>query len=253
MIKKYVISAILLLFAATALIYFFNVSKETPITRKTTHKVISYHYRIVALGDSLTQGVGDPKDQGYAGLTAAALRKEKAVKTVTFTDYGHMGDTTDNLLKVLQRKEVQASVKHANTIFMTIGGNDIAGVLRARFMDLQASDFTSRQKIYAANLRRILTNIHSLNPHAHVYFFGLYNPFEDYFGKANKDFVPILDNWNRDSAKIASKFPDTTFIATKDIFAGKGDKLLYSDHFHPNKTGYGRMSARLLVAIRNSR
>ncbi|MFT8362495.1 MAG: SGNH/GDSL hydrolase family protein [Sporolactobacillus sp.] len=216
-------------------------------------KLPTYQYHIVAVGDSLTQGVGDLKDQGYAGLTVDALKKEKQVTQVTFKDYGHMGDTTKQLLRVLQRKDVQQSLKRSNMIFMTIGGNDIAGVLRAHFMDLKASDFASEQKVYAGNLRKILTTLRTLNAQAPIYFFTLYNPFEDYFGKANKDFLPILDRWNNESEEVAADYPQVTLITTKDIFAGKGDQLLYSDHFHPNKKGYMRMRDRLLEAIQHNR
>ncbi|MFT8316980.1 MAG: SGNH/GDSL hydrolase family protein [Sporolactobacillus sp.] len=238
----------ILLLAAGYFFFHFQSEPKQPAAKKN----INYTYHIVALGDSLTQGVGDPKDQGYVGLTAKGLKKEKQVRSVTVVNYGHMGDTTADLLNVVSRKNVQHSLRQSNTIFLTIGGNDIVEVLRAHFMDLHASDFTQEQKTYAANLSHILAKVRSLNPRATIYFFGLYNPFEDYFGKANKDFTPVLDRWNLQSKQISKKYR-VQFMPTAAIFKGKGDSLFYTDHFHPNKNGYEDMSALLLRTIQENR
>lgn len=236
-----------LLLAASLAIYHF---RPQPKAQPVQVKKITYDYHIAALGDSLTEGVGNEKMHGYVGITANMLKKQKNVNQVSYTDLGHRGDTSLDLLHVLKKSSAREVVKRANTIFLTIGGNDLVRVLRNHFMDLTASDFTTEQKTFSAHLQQIFSQIRQLNPHAQVYFFGLYNPFEEYLGRANKDFIPILNNWNANSRKISGSYKDVHFIPTYDIFKGKSSTLLYEDHFHPNSKGYRLLSARLVTTIK---
>ncbi|MCO7176260.1 GDSL-type esterase/lipase family protein [Sporolactobacillus kofuensis] len=209
-------------------------------------------YKIVAIGDSLTEGVGDLDNQGYVGATTKKLKKEKRVKKVEIQDFGHQGDTSSDLLKKLKQPQVAHAIKQSNTIFLTIGGNDLVYVFRKNFLDLHQSDFSNQQKVFSDHLNQVFTKIRRLNPNTRIYYFGLYNPFEDYLGRANKDFIPILNRWNTKSESIISKYKPATFIQTSDLFKGNTDKLLYTDHFHPNKKGYAEMSARLMDAIKRN-
>jgi Lysophospholipase L1 and related esterases len=241
---------VVLILAASLAIYHFYPQQKTQSPRP---KPVTYDYHIVALGDSLTEGVGNEKKHGYVGITADTLKKQKNVKQVSYTDLGHRGDTSADLLNVLKKPAARQSVSTANTVFLTIGGNDLVRVLRNHFMELTASDFSSEQKKFSSNLQQIFTDIRQLNPHASVYFFGLYNPFEDYLGQANKDFVPILNNWNANSKKISGHYSGIHFIPTYDIFRGKANTLLYEDHFHPNSEGYQLLSTRLVTAMKQNR
>ena len=85
---------------------------------------------VVGIGDSLTKGVGDLDEHGYAGLTSEKLKTLSSVSSVHFTDYGVRGDTTKDLLEVLKEKKVKNSISHSDFIFMTIGGNDLVDVLK---------------------------------------------------------------------------------------------------------------------------
>lgn len=240
-----IIAVLAILLAGSLAIYHYWPAEP----KQKHHPIVTYSYRIVALGDSLTQGVGDEKNHGYVGMTSAALQRRKDVKKVSVDDLGHLGDTSTDLLNVLKRPQARQSIRQANTIFLTIGGNDLVRVLRSHFMDLSTSDFASQQKIFSAHLEQVFSELRKLNPNAPIYYFGLYNPFEDYLGKANRDFVPILNRWNANSKKIAGQYRKIIFIPTADIFKGTGSTLLYEDHFHPNAKGYQKLSARLLTAI----
>jgi lysophospholipase L1-like esterase len=241
-----VLVAILVLAASLAIYHF----RPQPQSQPAKVKTITYNYRIVALGDSLTEGVGNEKNHGYVGITADTLKKQKNVKHVAYTDLGHRGDTSVDLLDVLKRPDARRQVQKANTIFLTIGGNDLVRVLRNHFMDLTTNDFSAEQKTFTPRLQKIFTTIRTLNPRAPVYFFGLYNPFEDYLGRANKDFVPILNRWNANSKRVADRYRDVHFIPTYDLFRGRINTLLYDDHFHPNSKGYKMLSARLITTMK---
>lgn len=203
--------------------------------------------RIVGIGDSLTRGVGDPKEQGYAGIVATDLRTSDAFSSVELTDEGVTGDTTANLLNVLKKKRVQNELSKANLIFLTIGGNDLVDVLQNHFLSLDLNEFDTQRKIYEANLNEILTEVRLLNPTATIYYMGLYNPFEDYFTTLNKPFTNILKEWNSGGATVLELYPNTVFIPTFNLFHGKTNELLYKDHFHPNPKGYHLIAHRILA------
>src|SRR5699024_3559851 len=68
---------------------FFQRSKDV-FAQKDTH--------VVAIGDSLTQGVGDATNSGgYVGILDDVVNDD--IQTATFDNFGHAGDRTDQLLK----------------------------------------------------------------------------------------------------------------------------------------------------------
>lgn len=221
-----------------------------PINAKLSDKKIPLN--IVGIGDSLTRGVGDPKQQGYAGLTSENLKKLPSVSNMQFTDYGITGDTTTDLLHVLQQKKVQNSIKHADYIFMTIGGNDLVAILKKHFLNLKMSDFNGPQHVFAAHLKDIFSQIRKLNPKATIYYAGLYNPFEDYVAGLDQKFSDIIFKWNQSIQQIVKKDGNAYYVPTFDIFHKHTKTLLYTDHFHPNEKGYVLVSNRLFNTIKKT-
>lgn len=215
-----------------------------PFTSQLIVKQMSI--RAVGIGDSLTKGVGDPSQKGYAGIVTHALINSGDVSSGTLVDEGIMGDTTDDLLKVLQKSSVQQEIKNANIIYLTIGGNDLVNVIKAHFLNLDLNEFDVTRKKYEVNLNKILKEVRQLNPYATIYYMGLYNPFEDYFTSLNPTFDAIINQWNQAGKTILELYPHTVFIPTFDLFHGHTGKLLYKDHFHPNPTGYHLIAQRIL-------
>ncbi|MGV3488620.1 MAG: SGNH/GDSL hydrolase family protein [Tuberibacillus sp.] len=216
---------------------------KTSLTPKTTS------LNIVGLGDSLTAGVGDPEEKGYAGLAVQHLKKSNTNANVSFVDYGIKGDTTDDLLHVLAEKKVQKSIKDTDIIFMTIGGNDLVSVVKENFLDLNVGDFNKKRLTYQRNFNEIIATINKLNPKATIYYLGLYNPFENLFPELDPQFSSVLHEWNKSSQTILELYPNTVFVPTDDLFKNRLSELLYNDHFHPNKEGYQLMSERLVKMI----
>ncbi|WEG10876.1 GDSL-type esterase/lipase family protein [Pullulanibacillus sp. KACC 23026] len=221
---------------------------ETPLsTFKSQLSTKQMTIKAVGLGDSLTKGVGDPNEQGYAGIVVGDLRKESAFSSASLIDEGVTGDTTKDLLKVLKKKQVQDAISKSNVIFLTIGGNDLVNVLKDHFLNLDFKEFDKAQKQYTQNLNTILTKVRALNPTATIYYMGLYNPFEDYLTDLNQPFESVLNKWNQAGETILSLYPNTVFIPTFDLFHGKTSELLYKDHFHPNPKGYKLIASRILT------
>lgn len=244
-IVVFLLLIIVLIFSGIFGVHYFQTASD----QNQVHKQQKKNYKIVAIGDSLTEGVGDEKNKGYVGTTVDHLKQKNNVKKVAFVDFGHRGDTSADLLQVLKRSEVRQQIKQSNVVFLTIGANDLVHVLRTHFLNLKEVYFTEQEHVFIVNFNDILEQIRKLNPKTNIYFFGLYNPFEDYMGSSNNKLVGTLKDWNHQSEVTLKKYPHTTFIPTYDIFYGKNDTLLYKDHFHPNAKGYTLLSKRLVKSM----
>ncbi|MCT2538221.1 SGNH/GDSL hydrolase family protein [Aquibacillus koreensis] len=198
---------------------------------------------IVAIGDSLTEGVGDTTDNGgYVGILNDKLHVYNS-KT-TLTNYGKRGNRSDQLLKRLEDEEISQSMKEADIVLITIGANDIMKVLQDNFMNLREEPFREARKDYVIRLRTIFDTILEQNPDAHIFLIGFYNPFEQYFSDI-KELEVILDNWNRSGEEVTKEFKEVDYIPMKDLFEQADENLLAEDNFHPNPNGYEVMAARI--------
>lgn len=161
-----------------------NKAKSTAKRKKVT---------VVALGDSLTQGVGDQeKNGGYVGQIKTTLTKKHQL-SVTTHNYGKAGDRSDQILKRLnQSPTMQKQVTNADAITMTVGGNDLMqGLQSATFSgkstvrQMDASVVTTQQK-YSVKLLDLLTTVRNLNPNAPIFLFSIYNPVYVYFANVDQ-------------------------------------------------------------------
>ncbi|WP_283152180.1 SGNH/GDSL hydrolase family protein [Guptibacillus hwajinpoensis] len=213
---------------------------EEPIPQKVPDNV-----RIVGLGDSLTKGVGDQEKKGYIGYVSDYYFENEQNAKVTLDNYAITGSETEDLIKRLEENEVQNGVKKADYIFLTIGGNDLFGVVKNHFMNLDQQYFSLQEKIYLENLTTILDKLRSLNGDAPIYFTGLFNPFSKAFGDI-PEMNEIVDDWNDGSQLTVSNYPEVTFVPVADLFLESDENLLYEDAFHPNEDGYHLMGDRIV-------
>ncbi|WP_347550264.1 GDSL-type esterase/lipase family protein [Pseudalkalibacillus hwajinpoensis] len=101
---------------------------------------------VVGLGDSLTKGVGDRDRQGYIGYVSNRYFEADQNHDVTITNYAITGNETEDLLKRLDDKVVKESIQEADYIFLTIGGNDLFGVVKNHFLNLDQQYFALQKK-----------------------------------------------------------------------------------------------------------
>jgi lysophospholipase L1-like esterase len=200
---------------------------------------------VVAAGDSLTKGVGDSTGNGgYLPYLESLLEEEKGIQEVDFFNYGVKGNRTTQLLKRLQSPEMNASLKKADLVILTVGGNDIMKVVRDHFSNLQISDFLSEETNYKSHLTQIMDAITKVNPNASIVLVGLYNPFSKWFSDI-KEMDEIITEWNQIAQLVIANYPNAYFVSIQDVFSNSSENLLYTDNFHPNDKGYELIAQRL--------
>lgn len=205
--------------------------------------------KIVGIGDSLTQGVGDEHNAGgYIGILDRTINAENQI--ATFENFGKRGNRTDQMLVRMEEEEISESLKSADIILITIGANDIMKVARDNFVDLHYLQFARERVKYEERINTILTQMRELNNKAHIFLLGIYNPFAQYFPEI-EELETIVNDWNRTSNFTTSQYEDVTFIPMQDVFDQASDNLFADDHFHPNSLGYYHMAERVLEFLTN--
>lgn len=266
-------------------------NKKLPVSNNETSKKIKNEKKqkkpkvnLVALGDSLTQGVGDTtQNGGYVYLIKQVLEKRLDATVVT-RNYGKAGDRSDQIMERLQQqKKQQAALKKANVITMTVGGNDLMQTLQKNFNSLSSTQLASvmptAQKSYSQKLDELLQTVRSYNSHAPIFLYTVYNPFYVYF-PALTQLQKYTAQWNlvaqQKTAKNknvyvvniekrlsegqyyehSSNLKETTVTDYNNFSGQKLSKILNNqkeknnylspaDHFHPNVKGYKYMAAKL--------
>src|SRR5699024_6357654 len=119
------------------------VKREDPVKDYLTEKIqkainllFQRPIHVVAIGDSLTQGVGDETDNGgYVGILEDRLNSPENPR-VTFTNLGKRGNRTDQLLQRLEEEDIQSDIEEADIILLTIGANDVMQVFQRNITNL---------------------------------------------------------------------------------------------------------------------
>lgn len=212
-------------------------------------KMVPKDLRVVSIGDSLTQGVGDSTDKGgYVPYLEKHLETLPEVKDASFTNYGVKGNRTDQLLERLQQKEVIHTIKRADMVVITIGGNDVMKVFKENITKLNVKEFTKQRKSYEERLHHTIQTVRQHNKNAGIVLIGLYNPFLKVFEDV-QEVESIMKDWNAASELTLQEYERTRFVMIEDIFLNTREDLFYIDQFHPNDRGYELMADRIFESI----
>ncbi|WLV24313.1 SGNH/GDSL hydrolase family protein [Aciduricibacillus chroicocephali] len=215
------------------------VGRKGFLSRKST--------RVVALGDSLTQGVGDStKSGGYIGILDRKVNGDR--KKVRFDNFGHAGDRTDQLYRKIQDPKVSTAIADSDIVLITIGANDIMKIVKSNITNLNYDDFTEERGQYEERLQRVFNELQKINPDAKIYLLGFYNPFLKYFHDI-PELNDIVKMWNKTSEMVTEENENIHYIPTKDLFDKSRGNVFYEDNFHPNDKGYQMMADRVLKYV----
>ncbi|MGQ7461591.1 SGNH/GDSL hydrolase family protein [Streptococcus suis] len=207
----------------------------------------------LALGDSLTEGIGDATGQGgFVPLLAQSLVNDYGYE-VDYQNFGIAGNTSNQILKrMTEDSELATYLQQADIMTLTVGGNDLRKVILSNFSNLKISTFVKPAKDYSKRLETIIQTAQQTNPSLPIYVVGIYNPFYISFPEMT-EMQTIVDNWNQTTEQTTQKFDNVYFVAINDLLykgldgesgvsqmSGQaGNNLLFEeDNFHPNNTGY---------------
>lgn len=214
---------IIFLFASVC---FFKLIPKLPAMLKndatpTNQEIRRLNY--VALGDSLTEGVGDDTHKGgFVPIVADLLQNKYQLTSIEFDNFGKAGNRSDQILKRLRKNEkMQKTLSSANIITLTCGGNDLLKVIREHIFSLKEKTFVKLQKQYQKQLTQLIQEIRKYNPKAPIYLLGIYNPFYLNFPEFTQ-MQEIVTNWNDASQQTVATFKKVYFIPINDVLF-KGD------------------------------
>ena len=157
---------------------------------------------LVALGDSLTEGVGDRTESGgYIPYLQSLLEGEEEINKTTFSIFGVAGSRSDQLLKSVQTEEVKTAVQEADLVIVTIGGNDMMKVVQENITSLNKVDFEEQKGLFEENLNSMIRTIRQENADSYIVLVGLYNPLYQWFPEI-KEMNEVVNEWNEGSQKV---------------------------------------------------
>lgn len=259
----FVASLLLSIFLLNALIPKSNskLTKKDFLAKKT--KQLNY----VAIGDSLTEGIGDSTNQGgFVPLLSQSLTQSYDYK-VSYKNYGIAGNTSQQILtRIKKQKTIQQNLSKADVMTLTVGGNDVMAVIRKKFTNLTVSSFKKPESTYQKKLRQIIDLARRDQPDLPIYILGIYNPFYLNFPDMT-EMQDIINNWNDATQTVTKEYKRVYFVPINDllyrgidgqegIVQTSGDQttvvndaLFTGDHFHPNNTGYQIMSDAVMEKI----
>ena len=230
-----------------------HLKQETKDTKERIEMI-----RLSAVGDSLTEGIGDTTNSGgYVPLLQKDLSDNYPVDVFQIENFGKSGDRSDQILKRLKKNEdMQKSVKNANAILLTVGGNDLLQALQPKlFSKTTVSKMEKPKEKYYERLEELYSELRSLNPDAPIYQLGIYNPFYLNFSEIT-ELQDIVDFWNKSSQQFVKEQKNAYFVPINDdIYEGipeiektedsktsnsasLNDLISSEDTFHPNNLGY---------------
>lgn len=223
------------------------VTEEQDCFPSITNKENDVPMRIVGLGDSLTAGIGDEKDEGgYIGKLTKKLSSKEC--PVTLENYSVEGNKTTDLLQNISKDNVAEAIKEAHIIMFTIGANDLVTIARKERMQFTEKTLKKAEQQYAEQIEKILLNLKELNEEAHIYVIGFYNPISSAVIN-NKQIDLLITKWNNMSKQHTNKLEHTFFVRIDDLFSERMEDYLAEDHFHPNHLGYKKIAERLMKTI----
>lgn len=274
MLRRRVVSLVFFLLCYVVFVSLFSSLIPKSDTRLTKRDFLANKpqpFSVVAIGDSLTEGVGDvTKQGGYVPLLARSLDITYGYETKT-VNYGVSGNTSQQILNRMQTKPaIQQHLSQADLMVLTVGGNDVMAVIRKNLSHLKLSSFKEAQKAYQQRLKKIIELARQDNRDLPIYILGIYNPFYLNFPEMTQ-MQEVVDGWNLATEAVTETYDGVYFVPINDILyrgidgqegvvqtSGNhttvvNDALFTEDNFHPNNIGYQLMAEAVMEKIHETK
>lgn len=213
------------------------VTSSESMTAASSKKV-----NLVAFGDSITHGTGDPSKKGYMERVKDKWEEKKGI-SIQLSNFGIPKYTTEDVLAQLKHHKVRNEVKRANYIILYIGTNDFRKSANYDFEHVNERGINEGKLKFSANLQNILAQIRNENKYAPIFVLGLYHPYVE--SKENRKMLGLIEHWNNEIVRVIGEKNQTHFVPTIDLFKNKPKQQFFSDSLHPNPAGYHLIADRL--------
>lgn len=191
---------------------------------------------LVALGDSITFGYNLGVNNEHPSKEAFPYLIDNDGKDFRVDDLGVPGWNSSQLLDALQNdSRFQQAVKHADTITLDIGSNDLLHGLAAGSTDPQAMPKAINTLL--TNLFKSILEIRSLTD-APIVVYNFYNPFQ-LNNPLHRVGDTILPGVNFQIATLVNSFKDKTIVIADANTAYGQNQLIYvrQGDIHPTAQG----------------
>lgn len=244
-----------------------NNTKKATIKKTTQKKTIpkKKNVQIVAIGDSLTEGIGDKKSIGGGYVTRLTNDvQNKYQVNASSSNFGVSGNTSSQIIdRISFDQKIHTALPKADIITVTVGGNDFMHLVKKKGMDLTEKDIAQEQTAFDQRLGVLLADIRHYNANAPIYLIGIYNPFSIYLSNV-KDAKQAFVNWGKGTQQVAETVNNTYYVDINTLYQNKfADKkaektgtnpyLSNQDHFHPNAKGYDMMTAQVFSKVQDTK
>ena len=264
-IRSLLTSLLFLLLVIVLVVFILTTLLDQP-EKEEGVKEVPQKIELVAIGDSLTEGVGDSLGSGgYVPRVAELLEETKSVSQVITHNFGVSGNRSDQILSRMENDtQIETAVKKADIVIFTVGGNDIIKTFKNELLNVQLESFKEPLNLYEKNVEKMVEKVQEWKPDTEIYLFGVYNPYALYFSEI-KEMQVILDEWNKKTSAIAQQYDNTHYVPIDEAFVVDANltdvkaaqsspentqvienPYLYEDDlFHPNDAGYSKMAGIL--------
>ena len=199
----------------------------------------------LALGDSLTRGIGDETNQyGFTSILAKEMQKSPNVLSVELDNRGKNGRRSDQMLKLVKSGHYDEELKKASFITITLGGNDVMKIVKKDLFNLKVSMFTKELPLFVERYNEIIRLIREKTD-VPIVLVGFYNPLSIITNQATP-FESIIKEWNGEIEKISKSEQNICFVPIEDLFSSNVDMVYHTDFFHPNANEYNVMAERMM-------
>ncbi|MCH7322599.1 GDSL-type esterase/lipase family protein [Solibacillus sp. MA9] len=205
----------------------------------------------LALGDSLTRGVGDEKqDYGYTVRLQKQLEQWSMIKSVELDNRGKNGRRSNQLLALLKKGHYDEELAKANLVTITLGGNDVMKIVKNNLFTMEQSMFDKELPKFINRYDEILQEIRLRNADVPIILIGFYNPMSIVVDEVTP-FESIISEWNTEIDNLSLAYNNVCFVPVEDLFVSNEDMVYHVDFFHPNSTGYDRMAERVIETMQS--
>lgn len=262
--------------------YYFSQKDINPLNQVTKSKVVKSdkvkkvsvkkkaiptkkNISIVAIGDSLTEGIGDSKSVGGGYVTRLQKKVGSTYKVKTSSqNFGVSGNTSQQIIdRISFDQKIHSALPKADIITVTVGGNDFMHLIKKKGMDITEKDIANEQVSFDQRLGVLLADIRHYNSNAPIYLIGIYNPFSIYLSNVT-DAKEAFVKWGKGSQEVADSVNNTYYVDINNLYqtnyadkkakkTGINPYLSNDDHFHPNATGYDMMTAKVFEEVQNTK